>query len=207
MKKNEREKENKQEGTYTFLVMDSRPSSPHREDMHMVDHTTNIMEAMSTRISQIESTLQSILKHICSSKKDEAILKSEILGMELDALGEHQTPKAPSESVVVREVRWKLKDLRSPQYHGSTSTRTADTFEQWLSEWEHCFCLCHIVDDMHKIGQATYNTMDVAYMWCCKIEQEKKDPTTLEQLKILFYNSFVPPNERSRALHTSFFIG
>ncbi|MCO5549350.1 hypothetical protein L7F22_002820 [Adiantum nelumboides] len=66
--------------------------------------------------------------------------------------------------------------------------------------------MCNIVDDMAEIQQATYNLLDVAHRWWHKIEQDKAKPTTWKDFKVIFYNNFVPPDERSRALDAWFFM-
>ena len=83
---------------------------------------------------------------------------------------------------------------------------TADAIEQWLSKWEQCFRLCTITNDVAKIQQATYNLLDVAHRWWRKVEQDNAEPTTWKDFKVIFYNNFVPPDERSKALDAWFFM-
>ena len=59
---------------------------------------------------------------------------------------------------------------------------------------------------MAKIQQATYNLLDVAHRWWRKVEQDNAEPTTWKDFKVIFYNNFVPPDERSRALDAWFFM-
>ena len=75
-----------------------------------------------------------------------------------------------------------------------------------LSKWEQCFWLCNIIDVVAKIQQATYNLVDVANRWWRKVEQDNAEPTTWKDFKVIFYNNFVPPDERSRALDAWFFM-
>ena len=66
--------------------------------------------------------------------------------------------------------------------------------------------MCRITEDEIKIQQATYNLLDVAHRWWRKIQRDKAEPTTWEAFKALFYNNFVPADERSWALDSCFFM-
>ena len=118
---------------------------------------------------------------------------------------ELREPKTIAQVPFQGRARWQLKDLKFPKYNGNTAARSADAVEQWLSKWEQCFCLCGITDDLAKIQEATYNLLDVAHRWWRKIEKDHREPATWTDFKAIFYNNFVPPNERSRALNSWFY--
>ncbi|MCO5555871.1 hypothetical protein L7F22_009416 [Adiantum nelumboides] len=176
--------------------------------MHEDDETLDVT-TMVTRIDSLENTMQLILNQMHELTAVHAIGKGKsVAGNPSEDLPMHDQgePETSSQVPNVGRVRWQLKDLKPPKYNGNTAARTADAVEQWLSKWEQCFRLCNIVDDVAKIQQATYNLLDVAHRWWRKIEQDKAEPTTWKEFKVIFYNNFVPPDERSRALDAWFFL-
>ncbi|MCO5551280.1 hypothetical protein L7F22_004779 [Adiantum nelumboides] len=176
--------------------------------MHEDDETLDVT-TMVTRIDSLENTMQLILNQMHELTAVHAIGKGKsVAGNPSEDLPMHDQgePETSSQVPNVGRVRWQLKDLKPPKYNGNTAAPTADAVEQWLSKWEQCFRLCNIVDDVAKIQQATYNLLDVAHRWWRKIEQDKAEPTTWKEFKVIFYNNFVPPDERSRALDAWFFM-
>ncbi|MCO5605236.1 hypothetical protein L7F22_059416 [Adiantum nelumboides] len=176
--------------------------------MHEDEETLDVT-AMVTRIDLLENTMHLILNemheltvvHVTEKGKNVVANPSEDMPMH-----DQGEPETSSHVPNVGRVRWQLKDLKPPKYNGNTAAWTADAAEQWLSKWEQCFRLCNIVDDAAKIQQATYNLLDVAHRWWRKIEQDKAEPTTWRVFKVICYNNFVPPDERSRALDAWFFM-
>ena len=115
-------------------------------------------------------------------------------------------PDVVLEPTMPRRTRWQLKYLKPFKYNGTIASQTTDAVEQWLYKWEQCFWFCNITDDVAKIQQATYNLLDVAHRWWCKVEQDNVEPSTWKDFKVIFYNNFVPPNERNKALDSWFFM-
>ncbi|MCO5563796.1 hypothetical protein L7F22_017444 [Adiantum nelumboides] len=160
------------------------------------------------RISILENTMQLIL--------DQMQVLTRVAEKGKRPLKEQAEPSHMPESRMIedthavdpplREAKWQLKDLNPPKFHGTVGQRTADAVEQWLSKWEQCFRLCHIFEDVMKIQQATYNLNDAAHRWWRKIEQDHAEPSTWVAFKTLFYNNFVPPDERTRALDSWFYV-
>ena len=156
-------------------------------------------------MDQMETTLQTLLESMRQLNEIQTKAKHEDKGKTMLMPDE---PAVPHEPIVGSSSvgRWQLKDLTPPKYHGTTNVCTVDAVEQWLSKWEQCFRLCNITEDVMKIQQATYSLLDVAHRWWRKIEQDKTEPQSWVDFKILFYNNFVPPDERTRALDSWFFL-
>ena len=190
--------------------MEGESSQQHmsEENMHEQDETIDVTH-MVARIDTIESTMQLMLEQMKELTQMREVNKGKravpAFNVETNEEG-FEEPETSARTPKPGRARWQLKDLKPPKYNGNAAARTADAVEQWLSKWEKCFRLCNITDDVAKIQQATYNLLDVAHRWWRKIEQDKAEPATWNAFKVIFYNNFVPPDERSRALDAWFFM-
>ena len=180
------------------------PQPPMQEEDEHIDVT-----AMVSRIDSLEQMMHVVVDQmqeftaVCPMDKGKQVMEPFPKDVPMRESGEPKTiAQVPSQG----RARWQLKDLKPPKYNGNTAARSADVVEQWLSKWEQCFRLCGITDDLAKIQHATYNLLDVAHRWWRKIEKDHREPATWTDFKAIFYNNFVPPDERSRTLDSWFYM-
>ena len=185
-------------------TLQQNPQPPMQEEDEHIDVT-----AMVSCIDSLEQMMHVMVDQmheftaVRSSNKGKQVMQSFHDDVPMRELGEPETiAQVPSQG----RARWQLKNLKPPKYNGNTAARSADAVEQWLSKWEQCFCLCGITDDLAKIQQATYNLLDVAHRWWRKIEKDHREPATWTDFKAIFYNNFVPLDERSCALDSWFYM-